>query len=71
MARHQHRFVAIPITGQNVWSGKEALFGYHLECEYCYKQARTGDVIVEVKPSWWKEIIPKSIPINYVVTEEG
>lgn len=65
--RHKHKFVATPITGKNVWSGKEELFGYHLECEVCYKQAKAGDVIEEVKSSWWKEIIPEARQINYVL----
>lgn len=69
MNRHKHRFVAIPITGQNAWNGKEALFGYRLECEHCYKKAKAGDIIVEVKPSPWKEIHPKSVPINHTLVE--
>lgn len=67
MARHKHRFVAVPMTGQNMWSGKEALFGYSLYCEHCYKSAKSGDMIEEVKASWWKEIVPEAKAINYIV----
>jgi hypothetical protein len=69
MARHKHRFIAIPITGQNAWTGKEALFGWRLECEICYKQAKPGDTIEEIKSSWWKEIVPESKLVNIIVPE--
>ena len=70
MGRHKHKFVAIPITGQNAGNGKESLFGYKFQCEQCYKQAEPGNVIVEVKQSWWKEIMPKAKAINYIVPAE-
>ncbi|MBA7581212.1 hypothetical protein ES708_23114 [subsurface metagenome] len=65
--KHKHRFVAIPITGQNAWDGKEGLFGYRFECEHCGKFAKEGDTIEEVKQSWLKEIMPESKLVNYVV----
>ena len=65
--KHKHRFIAIPFTGQNALTGKEDLFGFHLECEHCYKQAKTGDKIMEIKKSWWGEVIPQTKPIDYVV----
>ena len=68
--KHKHRFVAIPFTGQNARNGKEALFGYRLECEQCYKRAKAGDIIVEVKSSHWKEIHPEPITINHILTEQ-
>ncbi len=64
---HKHRFVAFPFTGQNAFNGKEALFGYKLECEHCHKLAKPGDIIEELKASWWKEIVPEAKPIHYVV----
>jgi len=67
--RHQHRFVATPITGQNAGNGKEALFGWRVECDKCHKIAKDGDIIEEIRASWFKEIVPKSklvhIPVKY------
>ena len=67
MTRHKHRFTATPITGKNACDGKEYLFGYRLDCEQCSRQAKPGDVIEEVKASWWKEVIPESKAIHYVL----
>ena len=67
MKHHKHKFVAIPITGQSAGNGEEELLGWHLKCEVCGKQAKEGDTIVEVKQSWWKEIVPKIKPINYIL----
>ena len=67
--RHKHRFVAIPITGQNAWNGREALFGYRLECEQCGRRAKPGNLIEEVKASHWQEIHPEPVGINYVLKE--
>lgn len=64
--KHKHRFVAWPLTGQNMASGKEGLIGWKLECEHCYKQAKTGDNIEEIKQSHWREIVPKAKLVNLV-----
>ena len=58
--KHAHRFIATPITGQGAHNGRETLFGWRVECERCYKKPKTGDIIEEIKPSWWGEIVPKS-----------
>jgi len=68
--KHKHRFVAIPFTGQNAWNGKEALFGYRLECEQCHKKPKAGDAVVEVKASSWKEIYPVPMAINHILTDQ-
>lgn len=65
--KHKHRFVAIPFTGQNAFDGKEAMFGWKVECEICYKQAKSGDLVEEIKQSWWKEIVPKSKLVSIVL----
>jgi len=60
MPRHNHRFIAIPITGQNAWNGKEGMLGWKVECELCYKQAKSGDMVEEIKASHWKGVVPQA-----------
>lgn len=68
MTKHKHRFVATAITGRNM-TGKECILGWRINCEQCNKQAKEGDLLEEIKASWWKEIIPKSKPINIILKE--
>ena len=68
--RHQHRFVAIPITGKNAWTGKEGMLGWKVECEHCYKKPNPGDIVEEIKPSWWKEIVPEAKLVHIVMPKE-
>lgn len=70
MARHKHRFVAFPFTGQNAWTGKEALFGWKVECEICHKQAQIGDTVEEIKASWRKEIVPENKLVNIILAKK-
>ncbi len=69
MPKHQHRFIARPITGMNVGpkGEREVLFGYNLECEQCQRAAKSGDTVVEVKASAFKELIPENVAVEYVV----
>lgn len=64
--RHKHRFVATPLTGQNMATGKESLFGWQVRCEVCYKQIKEGNVIEEIKASSWREVVPKGMLVNIV-----
>ena len=66
MKRHEHKFVAIPITGQNAYNGKESLFGWRVECEHCYKKPKPGDHVVQIKASARKEIIPETQTVDIV-----
>ncbi|KKM91590.1 hypothetical protein LCGC14_1227020 [marine sediment metagenome] len=65
-ARHTHRFTAVPITGRGTHDGKEGLFGWRVECEHCGKKPQSGDVVEEIKTSWWKEIVPENKLVNIV-----
>lgn len=67
MARHKHRFVAIPITGQNAGTGKEKMFGWRVECEVCYKPAELGDIVEEIKASHWREVKPENELVSITV----
>ena len=62
--RHQHKYIAIPITGRNVCSGKETLFHWRAECETCHKPAPIGVEVYKIVKSWWAEIVPKDKLLN-------
>jgi hypothetical protein len=64
MAKCRHRFVAYPLTGINVWTGKETLFGFSVKCEKCHKPAPDGVEVMAVNPSWYREVIPEEITLN-------
>ena len=51
----------------DVFDGKEALFNWRVECEICHKQAKSGDLVEEIKQSWWKEIVPENKLVNIVM----
>ena len=67
--KHKHEFIAVPITGRNVWNGKEDLLGYNFTCKHCHRQAKQGDTITKVIKSHWGEVIPKTKVINYQLTQ--
>ena len=66
MKRHTHRFVATPITGR-ASTGQEVMFGWRVECEHCGRRPQAGDIVEEIKTSWWKEIKPENelVSIEY------
>jgi len=64
MPKCQHRFVAYPITGINVWTAKETLFGFKVECEKCHKIAPDGAEVIAIKPSWYKQVYPEEITLK-------
>lgn len=66
MAKHNHRFIATPFTGQNACNGKEALFGWRVYCEHCHKNAKIGDKIEEIKASHWREIVPENQLVSLI-----
>ena len=63
--KHTHRYTATPITGWNVM-GFEVLFGWRVECETCHAKPSSGDIVEEIKPSWYKEIKPASEIVRLV-----
>jgi hypothetical protein len=65
MARHEHRFVATPITGHSVM-GFEVMFGWRVECETCFAKPKLDDHVVEIKASWWKEIVPETLSVDII-----
>lgn len=66
--RHKHRFVAMPITGENAGNGKEDLLGWRVECETCGKLAKSGDTIEEIRASQRREIVPINKLVNVTIS---
>ena len=64
--KHAHRFVATPITGRGMHDGRERLFDLRIECEQCGKKPQSGDIVEEIKSSWWKEVVSETKLVRIV-----
>lgn len=66
----KHRFVAIPVTGMQLGGrgSREVLInGFKVRCQHCMKNPKSGDKVVEIRPSWYKQLYPKSVKIDYIM----